>query len=54
MDYSKTLAFTGTGVVVGGTIISDQWIVLGAIVLVAIGALLIRASFRRNKKAQEK
>lgn len=52
MDYQKTLPLTGAGIVIGGTIIPDWWLVLAAIALIATGAVAIRYSFRHKKEAQ--
>lgn len=49
---SKQLAMTGSGtLVIGGVAIAGPWIIAGAVVIVLLGALLIRASFRRRKGA---
>lgn len=54
MDYQKTLPATGAGIVVGGTVISEQWLLAAALALVVAGAIVIRLAFRRGKKATDK
>ncbi|MFE9099912.1 hypothetical protein [Actinomadura geliboluensis] len=51
MDYGKTLPMTGAGITLGGIFIGQLWLVVAAIVLVALGAVVIRLSFRRGKNA---
>jgi hypothetical protein len=49
---SKQLAMTGSGtLVIGGVAIAGPWILAGAAAVVILGAILIRASFRRRKDA---
>jgi hypothetical protein len=49
---SKQLAMTGSGtLIVGGVAIAGPWILAGAAAVVILGAILIRASFRRRKDA---
>ncbi len=50
-DYGKTLPMTGAGITIGGLMITGPQMVALAIGLVAIGALLIKISFRRGKAA---
>lgn len=48
----KQLAMTGSGVItVGGVAIAGPWILAGAVVLVLLGAVAIRLSFRRRRGA---
>lgn len=48
----KQLAMTGSGtLIVGGYAIAGPWILAGAAVLVLLGALAIRISFRRRQGA---
>lgn len=51
MDYGKTLPITGAGITIGGIFLGQLWLVAIAVTLVLAGALLIRLTFRRGKKA---
>lgn len=52
MDYGKTtLPMTGAGVTAFGIYIGQLWLVAAALGLIAGGAIVIRLTFRRNKKA---
>lgn len=51
MDYGKTLPMTGAGVSILGIYIGQLWLVALAVALVAFGALLLKLTFRRGKKA---
>ena len=53
MDYPKTLPLTGGGIVIGGIAFGRYWILLASILLVALGAVLIRVLFRRGKEATQ-
>ncbi|MGV2384205.1 MAG UNVERIFIED_CONTAM: hypothetical protein LOD86_02880 [Thermobifida fusca] len=53
MDYGKTLPMTGAGITLGGIFIGQLWLVVTAVALVAVGALIIRLSFRRGKDASQ-
>lgn len=51
MDYGKTLPMTGAGVTAFGIYIGQLWLIAAALGLVAVGAILIKLTFRRGKKA---
>ena len=53
MDYQKTLAFTGSGIMVGGYLIGDRLLITLAILLVATGAIIARVVFRRKRAAHD-
>jgi hypothetical protein len=44
------LAATGAGVTIGGVMFQDLWLLVAAAGLVALGAALIRVSWRRGKE----
>lgn len=51
---SDQLARTGTAagaIVIGTTVITGWWLLAAALALVTVGALCIRAGFRRDRKA---
>jgi hypothetical protein len=51
---SKQLAMTGAGTLtVGGLALTAPWLLAIAAGIVLIGAILIRAGFRRNKGAHQ-
>ncbi|WP_165968913.1 hypothetical protein [Actinomadura sp. KC06] len=51
MDYGKTLPVTGAGVSAFGIYIGQLWLIAVAVGLVAAGAVLMKLTFRRGKKA---
>src|SRR5690606_28157601 len=51
MDYGKTLPMTGAGITLGGIFIGQLWLVIAAVALVAVGAVIIRLTFRRGRDA---
>lgn len=53
MDYGKTLPMTGTGIVLGGVVIDQVWLVAGAVGLMLVGVVLIRLGFRRGKSPRD-
>ncbi|WP_433330087.1 hypothetical protein [Spirillospora sp. CA-294931] len=54
MDYgSKALPVTGAGITIGGIFFGQLWLVAAALVLIAAGAILLRLTFRRGKKADQ-
>jgi uncharacterized membrane protein len=53
MNYAKGLPITGSGIVVGGIIISQSWLLLTAVLIVACAALAIRIVWRSDKTIDE-
>ncbi|HEY4964176.1 MAG TPA: hypothetical protein VIH90_05765 [Candidatus Saccharimonadales bacterium] len=49
MNYSKVLPATGSGILIGGVVISQAWILGVAVAIVVIAALIIRFAWRRDK-----
>lgn len=49
MNYTKALPATGSGLLVGGVVISQAWILAIAVTVVAAAALAIRFAWRRDK-----
>jgi hypothetical protein len=52
MNYGS-LAQTGTGLTIGGVILSQTQVVGIAVLTIVVGALLIRLTFRRGKTPLE-
>ncbi|WP_267595710.1 hypothetical protein [Carbonactinospora thermoautotrophica] len=48
MSYEK-LPLTGAGITVGGVFFEQVWLLVAAAGLIAMGALMIRLGWRRNK-----
>jgi hypothetical protein len=55
MSDNGQLAQTGLGgaVVIGGTVYTGWWLLGAAIVVVGVGALLVRYGFRRKQSVNE-
>ena len=53
MDYGKTLPITGAGVVLGGVVIDQIWLVAISAGLLLGGVALIRLGFRRGKTPED-
>ena len=54
MSYEKVLPFTGgTGLVVGGLMISQSFLLLIAVSIVIVSAVAIRLAWRHGKKINE-
>jgi hypothetical protein len=49
MNYTKALPATGGGLLVGGVVISQAWVLAIALAVVAGAALAIRFAWRRDK-----
>lgn len=49
MNYTKALPATGGGLLIGGIVISQAWILAIALTIVAAAALAIRFAWRRDK-----
>lgn len=49
MNYSKALPATGGGLLVGGVVISQAWVLTIALAIVVAAALAIRFAWRRDK-----
>ncbi|MFJ3664077.1 hypothetical protein ACIPPM_26880 [Streptomyces sp. NPDC090119] len=45
---------TGPAIVVGGLQIEQGWLLLAALLLVGMGAVMVRVGFRRGKGATER
>lgn len=54
MEYGKSLPMTGGGITIAGIFIGQLWLLAAVIALVAVGAVLIRVSFRRGKTAAQR
>ena len=52
MNYGS-LASTGAGLVIGGVVVDQIWLVVAGFAFVAVGALVIRFGFRRNMGADQ-
>lgn len=51
MDYGKTLPLTGAGITVGGVIYAPWQVAAAAVVIIVIGAVIVRLTFRRGRNA---
>lgn len=51
MDYGRTLPLTGAGVFVGGAFIVPWQVAAIAVAMIAVGAVIVRLTFRRGRKA---
>ena len=49
MDYAKALPATGGGLLVGGIVISQAWLLGVALAIVLVCAVTIRLVWRHNK-----
>lgn len=49
MNYTKALPATGGGILVGGVVISQAWIIAVSLAIVVSAALAIRFAWRRDK-----
>lgn len=49
MNYSRALPYTGSGLLIGGVIISQAWVLGVALIAIISGALLLRYAWRRSK-----
>lgn len=54
MDYQKALPMTGSGIVIGGVVVEQGWLIAAALALVTIGAVIVRLCFRRGKEATDR
>ena len=54
MNYSKVLPATGgTGLIVGGMLVSQAYLLLSVALVVLAAAILVRVMWRRDKKIHE-
>lgn len=53
MDYAKGLPATGGGILFGGMVLSQAWLLMTALLVVVAAALTIRFVWRRNKSINE-
>lgn len=51
--YSKTLPYTGAGLVVGGYALNQLVLIGAALALVVLGAIAVRFGFRRGQGVGE-
>lgn len=54
MDYGKSLAFTGPGVVILGVQFGSAALVGLAVLLIGVGALIVRLGYRRKKNITQR
>ena len=54
MDYSKPYHVLGGGVILGSAVLGQYWILESSIVIVVIGAILIRIFFRKGKDVTQR
>lgn len=53
MNYAKALPATGSGILIGGLVISQAWILLASVLIVVAAAVTIRFAWRRSKSINE-
>jgi hypothetical protein len=54
MDYGKTIPFAGSSLAIGPLGLTGQWLLVLAVVAVAVVAFAIRLTFRRDRTAFER
>ncbi len=54
MNSYGGLAFTGTGVVIGGVVLGQAWLLAIAVGLVLVGMMCVRLGWRRGKTISDR